>query len=56
VTVSAEDLERKVQQRTHEVVAAKEEITVKAQQLRALLARIVEQGTGHTLFTDHVEG
>lgn len=26
------------------------------QQLRALLARIVEQGTGHTLFTDHVEG
>lgn len=25
------------------------------QQLRALLARIVEQGTGHTLFTDHVE-
>ncbi|MFA5707883.1 MarR family winged helix-turn-helix transcriptional regulator [Mycolicibacterium sp.] len=25
------------------------------QQLRALLARIVEQGTGHTLFTDHVD-
>ncbi|CAJ1510967.1 MarR family winged helix-turn-helix transcriptional regulator [[Mycobacterium] burgundiense] len=25
------------------------------QQLRALLARIVEQGTGHTLFADHVE-
>jgi DNA-binding MarR family transcriptional regulator len=26
------------------------------QQLRALLARVVEQGTGHTLFKDHVEG
>ncbi len=25
------------------------------QQLRTLLARIVEQGTGHTLFTDHVD-
>ncbi|HEX5144653.1 MAG TPA: MarR family transcriptional regulator [Mycobacterium sp.] len=24
-------------------------------QLRALLARVVEQGTGHTLFGDHVE-
>lgn len=39
VTISAEELEQKVQQRTREVVAAKEEITVKAQQLRALLAR-----------------
>lgn len=25
------------------------------QQLRALLARVVEQGTGHTLFKDHVD-
>jgi DNA-binding MarR family transcriptional regulator len=26
------------------------------EQLRALLARVVEQGTGHTVFGDHVDG
>lgn len=39
VTAFSEELEQKVLQRTREVVAAKEEITAKAKQLRALLAR-----------------